>query len=327
MALISAALSLVEQMDFPTRLVFNERLASLLAGSSASAAPAAAKAGKKASAASSAEAGPKRALPMGMLAWKAWVKHAKETWPEDFAACTKEPERLQVAKAIREANEDLYKEFVAAFTPAPKPEAKTTPSVPEDRAAQRASGAPEDKLAALRAAATAKKAAASAPTPAPAAAPSQAERLAALKANAAAAKAAKVAKETPAASEDRAAQRASGAPQAEDKMAALRARVAAKKAAPAPAPSSPGLKPISVPAQTLSMAAAAGGGGATTPPAEVSEEAQDDDPLPRKAIKGTAYFFDAESDNALYAIEADGSLGSHIGVFQPGNAEQPILFA
>ena len=110
--------------------------------------------GKKASPAA---AGPKRQLPQGMLAWKAWVKHCKETRPENFEACSKEPERLQIAKKIKEENPGMYQEFVSSLNLPAGGEA--IPASPLSEA---------NKLAALRAAAAAKKAGAASIGSAPA---------------------------------------------------------------------------------------------------------------------------------------------------------------
>ena len=146
-----ALLEALPTLSFTDKLRLNEELATLIRkeGKSGAVGKAAKKTAKKDGDA------PKKAAAPGTLAWIAFVKHCKATMPERFEDCTKEPERLTVAKTIRAEDEAAYKAFCENFKKehaaassdeeeqeeAPKPVAKPAAD-PAEKAA---------KLAALKA--------------------------------------------------------------------------------------------------------------------------------------------------------------------------------
>jgi hypothetical protein len=113
---LDKALEIVSEMTFAEKLAFNMKFSALLA-KEAKGAGAIAKAAKK-EAKSKKEKdpdAPKRPQTAGQMAWKAFVKHCKETMSERFTDCTKEPERLAVCKAIRGEDTAAYDSFVEEF--------------------------------------------------------------------------------------------------------------------------------------------------------------------------------------------------------------------
>jgi hypothetical protein len=67
--------------------------------------------GKKADA----EKKPKKKAALGTLAWTAYVKHMKETRPEEFQGITKESEKLVIIKGIRAENPEDYISWTDAW--------------------------------------------------------------------------------------------------------------------------------------------------------------------------------------------------------------------
>lgn len=99
-------------LSFADKLRLNEELATALRKEGKSGAVG--KAIKKEKRVKDPSAKPRKTAA-GTLAWIAFVKHCKSSFPERFEDCTKEPERLQVAKAIRAEDEAAYKEFCEKF--------------------------------------------------------------------------------------------------------------------------------------------------------------------------------------------------------------------
>ena len=99
-------------LSFADKLLLNEELATALRKEGKSGAVG--KALKKEKKAKDPSAAPRKTA-VGTMAWIAFVKHCKTTLPERFTECAKEPERLQVAKAIRAEDEAAYKEFCEKF--------------------------------------------------------------------------------------------------------------------------------------------------------------------------------------------------------------------
>ena len=106
------AISLISDMPFADKLRLNVDLASLLKKEGKSGVVG--KAAKKEKKAKDPNA-PKKAASLGTQAWFAFVKHCKNIYPERFAECTKEPERLSVCAALREEFKDNYNEFCVDF--------------------------------------------------------------------------------------------------------------------------------------------------------------------------------------------------------------------
>jgi hypothetical protein len=231
-----------------------------------------------------------RKTAVGTMAWIAFVKHCKSSFPERFTDCAKEPERLTVAKAIREEDQDAYQEFIQKF----KDEHASAASSDEDGSDSEAEVSP-------------------APTPAPAA-PSAAARDSKLAEMAAKKKAAM--KESSAAGGGGGAAAAPAPKPAAAAKPTLAAGAAAKepkekKAAPAAKePKEP--KPAKAKKEVKKATAA-------------KEAAAEEAPtMEKKEIDGVDYFFDPEL-NGLWMVE-DGQLGAWVGKFQPGNEEEPIRF-
>ena len=132
---------------------------------------------------SEAEAKPKRKAAAGTLAWTAFVKHIKETQPEEFADVKKEAEKLTVVKRIRAENIAAYDSFVKdwkeKYAAAEKSDASSVAEDAEEAEEAAPVAAPvkpktaAEKLAEIKAAKAAEKAAkeAAASAPAPVATP------------------------------------------------------------------------------------------------------------------------------------------------------------
>lgn len=112
MSSLESILSALAALSFADKLRLNEELATALRKEGKSGAVG--KALKKEKKAKDPDAAPRKTA-VGTMAWIAFVKHCKTTLPERFEECSKEPERLQVAKAIRAEDEDAYKEFCDKF--------------------------------------------------------------------------------------------------------------------------------------------------------------------------------------------------------------------
>ena len=105
------ALSLIGEMPFADKLRFNTDLANLLRKEGKSGVVGkAAKKEKKTKDTSN-----KRTAGSGTLAWIAFVKHCKDTMPQRFTECKKEPERLAVVGAIKAEDKGGYDAFVVKF--------------------------------------------------------------------------------------------------------------------------------------------------------------------------------------------------------------------
>lgn len=162
------AITLISEMPFADKLRLNVDLASFLKKEGKSGVVG--KAAKKEKKAKDPNA-PKKAASHGTLAWFAFVKHCKAVFPERFAECTKEPERLTVCKAVREENEQAYTDFCNQFKSGHSEE--STPSspvaAPAPAVAPAAKAAPvltaKEKLEKLKAAKAAAPAAAKAEKP------------------------------------------------------------------------------------------------------------------------------------------------------------------
>jgi hypothetical protein len=228
-----------------------------------------------------------RKTAVGTMAWIAFVKHCKTTMAERFEDCTKEPERLQVAKAIRAEDEAAYKEFTEKF----KEEHAVAAS---DEESDSASVAPAPAV--------------TAPAPAPkAVAPvlSVDEK----KAKLAAMKEKKPATGGGAAggggAADSGSNAAGGGPKKvvakEEKKVVVKEEKKAKEAKP----------PKEVKAKKE--------------PKKVAAKEEEAPEMATKEIDGSTYFFDPET-NGLWQQGEDGGFGAWVGKFQPGNEEDPIRF-
>ena len=166
------AISLISDMPFADKLRLNVDLASLLKKEGKSGVVG--KAAKKEKKAKDPNA-PKKAASLGTQAWFAFVKHCKNIYPERFAECTKEPERLSVCAALREEFKDNYNEFCVDFKAFHSKD--STPSSPVAPVAPVAAPVltAKEKLKKLNAAKAA-AATATAPAAAPAAAAAKAEK-------------------------------------------------------------------------------------------------------------------------------------------------------
>ena len=90
---------------------------------------------------------PKRKTAVGTMAWIEFVKHCKQTMPDRFADCTKEPERLSVCKAIKDEDTSAYEAFVSKFKADSEPPSEVASD--EEKPAPKLSAA--EKVAALNA--------------------------------------------------------------------------------------------------------------------------------------------------------------------------------
>ena len=133
-------ISLFEALSFADKLSLNERLASTIRkeGGGQTATPQK-KRGPKAKTADG-EPKPKRKAAIGTLAWMAYVKHIKETRPDDMEGLSKESEKLTLIKGIRAEEPDAYNAFVAEWKETHKDDAmSSTEAESEDDSASVAS--------------------------------------------------------------------------------------------------------------------------------------------------------------------------------------------
>jgi len=173
--------TLFESLSFAEKLSLNERLSTILRKEGGGAAAAGKKRGPKAKTEGEK---PKRKAALGTLAWMAYVKHIKETQPEELVGLTKEAEKLAIIKAIRANDPAGYNSFVAAW----KEEHKDDASQASQAEASEAEVSEAEETASV----------ASVPAPAPAPALTPVQKIAAIKAQKAAAAAAKTPAATPA---------------------------------------------------------------------------------------------------------------------------------
>jgi hypothetical protein len=238
---------------------------------------------------------PKRKPKAGTLAWIEFHKHCKTTFPERYEGVGLESKRYGVTKAIREEDMPAYTKFVEDFKAKhAEDEAEATEDASETEGA---AAAPAPKAAKSKAGGAKAK-------PAAKAVESEAEG-----------EAAEGAEEKP---------KRKISPEQLEKMKAA-AKLAREKKAAAKASESAAAGGAPAPAKAEKTEAKA--------PKEKKQKKtaakapkKDEEIAPKITIEGKEYFLDTAS-NTLYEVGEDDTWGSEVGTYQPGNEDEPILYA
>jgi hypothetical protein len=103
--------ALISELSFAEKLSINEQLASSIRKEGGGKAVKKVKGEKAEKTADK----PKRKAALGTLAWTAFVKHMKETRPDDFEGISKESEKLVIVKGMRAEDTAAYDAFIAKY--------------------------------------------------------------------------------------------------------------------------------------------------------------------------------------------------------------------